>query len=48
MGVRDRNKQDRVMSVAGLAALAAILAIAFQAWQSPAMLIHFASFILCV
>jgi len=48
MGLRDMNKQDRVLSVAGLAALAAILGIAFQAWLSPAMLIDFASFILCV
>lgn len=48
MDWRDRNKQELILSGAGLAALLAILGIAFQAWLSPAMLIQFAGILLCM
>ena len=48
MRQRDMNKQELALSVVGLAVLAAILAIAFQAWLSPNMLISFANFVLCI
>lgn len=42
------NKQELALSIVGLAVLATILAIALQAWLSPAMLIGFANFVLCI
>jgi hypothetical protein len=45
--MREMNSQDRILSGVGLAVLAIILAIVFQAWLSPAMLMNFAAFILC-